>query len=62
MPYAAANAELDLKPKTVANAPAAYGVDWMSCDGLKECIPPAYTRWIGEQFLTANAALGQPPK
>jgi DNA (cytosine-5)-methyltransferase 1 len=45
---------LGMKPKTVANAPAAYGVDWMTCDGLKECIPPAYTRWIAEQFLTAN--------
>ena len=24
---------------------------------LAEAIPPAYTRWIGEQFLTANIAL-----
>lgn len=47
---------LGMKPKTVANAPAAYGVDWMTCDGLKECIPPAYTKWIGREFLnTANA-------
>lgn len=45
---------LGMKPKTVANAPAAYGVDWMTCDGLKECIPPAYTEWIARQFLTAN--------
>jgi DNA (cytosine-5)-methyltransferase 1 len=42
---------LGMKPKTVANAPAAYGVDWMTCDGLKECIPPAYTEWIARQWL-----------
>ena len=47
---------LGMKPKTVANAPAAYGVDWMTCDGLKECIPPAYTEWIGREFLKANAS------
>lgn len=46
---------LGMKPKTVANAPLAYGIEWMSCDGLKECIPPAYTRWIAEQFLLHNS-------
>jgi len=46
---------IGMKPKTVANAPAAYGIDWMTCDGLKECIPPAYTEWIARQWLsTAN--------
>ena len=38
---------LGMKPKTVKNAPAAYGIGWMSCEGLKEAIPPAYTRYIG---------------
>jgi DNA (cytosine-5)-methyltransferase 1 len=23
------------------------GVPWMNRDGIRECIPPAYTRWIG---------------
>lgn len=26
------------------------GVPWMSRDGIRECIPPAYTEWIGRQF------------
>jgi len=46
---------LGLQPKTVKNAPQSYGIDWMSFEGLKECIPPAYTRWIAEQFLQHNA-------
>ena len=25
------------------------GVPWMNRDGIRECIPPAYTRWIGQQ-------------
>jgi site-specific DNA-cytosine methylase len=25
------------------------GVEWMSRDGIRECIPPAYTRFLGEQ-------------
>jgi DNA (cytosine-5)-methyltransferase 1 len=36
--------------KTVKNAPSAYGIDWMTCEGLKEAIPPAYTEWIGERL------------
>jgi DNA (cytosine-5)-methyltransferase 1 len=27
------------------------GVPWMNRDGIRECIPPAYTQWIGQQFL-----------
>lgn len=27
------------------------GVPWMNRDGIRECIPPAYTQWIGERFL-----------
>lgn len=27
------------------------GVEWMSRDGIRECVPPAYTAWIGRQFL-----------
>ena len=42
---------LGIKPKSVANAPKAYGIDWLSFDGLKECVPPAYTEFIARQFL-----------
>lgn len=28
---------------------ADMGVPWMSRDGIRECIPPAYTRFLGEQ-------------
>lgn len=49
---------LGIAPKSVKNAPQAYGIGWMSCDGLKECIPPAYTRHIAEAaFCMANAEL-----
>lgn len=42
---------LGMKPKTVKNAPLAYGIGWMTFDGLKECIPPAYTKYIIERFV-----------
>ena len=45
---------LGILPKSVKNAPAAYGIDWMSCEGLKECIPPAYTRYLGEAAKLAS--------
>jgi DNA (cytosine-5)-methyltransferase 1 len=32
------------------------GVPWMNRDGIRECIPPAYTAWIGRAFLTGTAA------
>lgn len=31
------------------------GVDWMSRDGLRESIPPAYTRYLGSQLMQAVA-------
>ncbi len=46
----AKRAILGIPPKSVKNAPLAYGIDWMSADGLKECIPPAYTEWIAGQY------------
>ncbi|NUP24125.1 MAG: DNA cytosine methyltransferase [Streptomyces sp.] len=27
------------------------GVPWMNRDGIRECIPPSYTRWIGRHAL-----------
>lgn len=26
-------------------------VPWMSREGIRECVPPAYTKWVGSQFL-----------
>lgn len=35
----------------VAAAKRAMGIDWMTRDGLREAIPPAYTEYIGKQLL-----------
>lgn len=43
--------KLGMQPKSVTNAPLAYGIDWMDFKGLKEAIPPAYTKFIGSQLL-----------
>jgi DNA (cytosine-5)-methyltransferase 1 len=37
--------------KSVAQAAAAMGIDWMNWRELCEAIPPAFTEWIGEQLL-----------
>ena len=34
----------------VAKAREAMGIDWMTRDGLREAIPPAYTEYIGAQL------------
>ena len=36
---------------TVANKRDAMGVDWMTGSELNEAIPPAYSKFIGEQFI-----------
>lgn len=28
-----------------------WGVHWMNRDGIREAIPPAYTEWVGTEFL-----------
>ncbi|CAM5541545.1 SAM-dependent methyltransferase [Streptomyces abikoensis] len=33
------------------------GVPWMNRDGIRECIPPAYTQWTGNAFLAAAGAV-----
>lgn len=33
------------------------GVPWMTREGIRECIPPAYTEWIGRAFLAAAPVL-----
>ena len=35
----------------VKEAKKAMGIDWMTRDGLRESIPPAYTNYIGMQLL-----------
>jgi DNA (cytosine-5)-methyltransferase 1 len=43
----------------VEKAKAAMGIDWMTRDGLRESIPPAYTQYLGAQvleYLTAEDA------
>ncbi len=35
--------------KSVRNAEAAYGINWMDGNGLKEAIPPAYSEYIAKQ-------------
>lgn len=41
--------KLGMKPKSVENAPQAYGIDWMDFNGLKEAIPPAYAEYIARR-------------
>lgn len=35
------------------------GVPWMNRDGIRESIPPAYARWVGDQFLAQVAAVSR---
>jgi DNA (cytosine-5)-methyltransferase 1 len=42
--------------RTLEEGQQAMGIDWMRWADLKEAIPPAYTRYIGEQLLAAVAA------
>lgn len=39
-------------PLPIADAKAAFGASWMTQAGLAECIPPAYTQWLGQQLMT----------
>jgi DNA (cytosine-5)-methyltransferase 1 len=42
----------------VDHARKVMSVPWMNRDGIRECIPPAYTEWIGRRFLEHLAAKG----
>lgn len=44
------------KPKNMAEAKAAMGIDWMCRRELVEAIPPAYTEFIGRQLMRAIKA------
>ena len=53
---------LGMKPKSVANAPEAYGIDWMGFAELKEAIPPAYTKYLGELLDVAARHNAEPSR
>lgn len=39
------------KPRNLAEARRAIGIDWMDRYGLSQAIPPAYSKYIGEQLM-----------
>ncbi|MFE7033506.1 SAM-dependent methyltransferase [Streptomyces sp. NPDC057621] len=40
----------------VDRARRVLGVPWMNRDGIRECVPPAYTQWLGTHALAALTA------
>ncbi|MEU9222745.1 DNA cytosine methyltransferase [Streptomyces sp. NPDC048376] len=42
----------------VQHARNVMGVPWMNRDGIRECIPPAYTQWIGTTAFALLTATG----
>jgi DNA (cytosine-5)-methyltransferase 1 len=36
---------------SIKEAQIVMGIDWMDWDEIREAIPPAYTKWIGEQLM-----------
>lgn len=43
--------------KSLEEARAAMGIDWMSWDDLREAVPPAYTEWLGAQLIAHLEAI-----
>lgn len=46
--------KIGMKPKTIKNALLAYGIGWMGFMELKEAIPPAYTKYISEVYISTG--------
>lgn len=42
------------QPKSVKYAPEALGIDWMDFQGLREAIPPIFSRWLAEQLISSE--------
>jgi len=40
--------------KTLLEGQVAMGIDWLGWGNLKESIPPAYTKYLGEQVLNES--------
>jgi len=39
------------KPRNLAEAKAAIGIDWMTRYEISQAVPPLYTEWIGKRLL-----------
>lgn len=37
---------------SIEEARIVMGIDWMDWDEIREAIPPVFTKWIGEQFMS----------
>lgn len=47
----------ELRVADTETAREAMGIDWLPWETLKEAVPPAYTRYLGEAFLAAQGML-----
>jgi DNA (cytosine-5)-methyltransferase 1 len=45
--------------RSLEEAQQLMGIDWMIWDEIKQAIPPAYTKWVGERLLEAMGT-GEP--
>jgi DNA (cytosine-5)-methyltransferase 1 len=43
------------KPRSMAEASEAMGIDWMTRREISQAIPPAYTEWIGSRLIESLA-------
>jgi Site-specific DNA methylase len=48
--FTRADGTRQLAASSAEEAGLAMGIDWMTWDGLRECVPPAYTEYLGHQL------------